>query len=349
MGDDLDPYSLVAYDDGINIEHDSGGDNRPSIYTEGSNTVYRVSSLGSCIKQLVAIRAGVQPAAWPAKFRQKFADGHRGEDVIIASLEARGFTITRRQEEMNWQILPGVILRGHIDGVSQYLNERPRVFDAKTTSKRYGISDELKKKYDLSLSCYGHGLGIAQAMLGVGVKDVDTGEVVGEVECENIDVLPVSVTKIKARIAKIEALARQVAASGDRDVALRNLVCDTEQRYPCLIYWLHDDEKPVTVRTDADIDEIFDGIMAEYDAARQDESEAKALKADAMSRLIAHVGGRVSKATGEWELNWTGTGVKKELDKPALAKYLKAHGKTVEEFYGTKSVERSIDVKRVDA
>ena len=334
-----DPYALG----GVDIEDEHPGDNRPSIYTEGDNVVYRASSLGNCLRELVGIRFGIIPAPWPANFRKAFAHGHRGEDVILDQLRARGFAITRQQEEINWQILPGVILRGHIDCVAQYLGGPPRICDAKTTSKKWGISDHLKKKYDLQLSVYAHALGLSAAMIAIGEKNEVTGDVEGDVVVEDIDDLPFSVSQIKARIAKIESLAKKMRTDADLPS------CDTTQRFPCGLYRYHDDEKPVTVRSDAGSDEMFDGLADEYDQARQEEAEAKARKEDAKNRLIAYVGGKVDKETNGWRLSFTGTGIAEQLDKKALAKFLAAHEKTIEEFMGTVSKEKSISVKRVDA
>lgn len=654
------------------------GDDRPNVYREGDYWVYRSSSFGNCIKELAAIRAGITPAPFPDRFRKAFDDGNRGEAVIIAMLEAEGWTITRQQEEINWEILPGVIIRGHIDGVANRGSER-RIFDAKTTSERYGIADHLQVKYDWQLSLYGHALGLDKAMLGVGIKDPATGDVM-RTDTHTMDTLPYSVAQIKARVAKIENLAKRCLEAPDRDVAIFNLECDTTNRYPCFpagtlvltddgykaidlievgdkvlthagryrpvtatqttedaplreiramgvpslrttddhpflareryryhpkrdvvlrlfheadwvsaeklerkhflgqtlpplvdddhtaefwwligryladgwmhdagrgpgificcahsevdeltarigaagftakrydertvskfrisglqqgiykfvqqfgryahgkrlsglalgleegragallegylsgdgyrtgnkwiattvsrelglgmsllaqrtgrvaclrlckrsatgviegrtvnqrdaytlsiqdemkfamiedgtawrplrtnrslneratvfnitvaednsyiaegaivhncgVYRFHNDEKPVTVRQDVSEDEIFDGLMAEYEAARDEEAQAKALKEDAKNRLIAHLGGRVPKSTANWDLQWTGTGIKKQLDKKSLEKFLAGYGKKYADFEGTVSVDKSIKVERVD-
>lgn len=325
-------------------------DDRPSVYEENGKWIYRASSFGNCIKELVAIRCGIKPAPWPALFKQKFADGHRGEDTIISMMEARGFTVTRRQEEINWEILPGIVIRGHIDGVSQYLQENPRIFDAKTTSAQYGIAPGLQAKYDLQLSIYGHALGLDQAMLAVGTKERFTGDVMST-DTHNVDTLPWTVQAIKIRAARIEALAKMYEETGEFPE------CDVESRYPCGVHFLHDDAValdpygvPVQVKPVLE-DDSLDRYLADYREAQQDEATAKDRKANARKMIVQHIGGEgENRTTEKFVLSWTGSGVSTVLDKARLEKYLRGLGPgapKIDDFYGEKSKAKSIDVKEI--
>ena len=50
----------------------NSGDNRPSTYQESDITVYRASSLGSCIRSLVLSRRGFDPAPYPEDIYKAF-------------------------------------------------------------------------------------------------------------------------------------------------------------------------------------------------------------------------------------------------------------------------------------
>jgi hypothetical protein len=328
-----------------------GGDDRPSVYMEGDIAIYRASAFGSCIKELVALRtahlSGFVPEPFPQRFKKIFADGHRGEQVIIDDLTAAGWTITRQQEEINWEILPGVIIRGHIDGVAEDPVGEAHIFDAKTTSAKYGIAKDLQARYDLQLSIYGHALGLDSAVLGVGTKDPETGDVV-KVDVHGPTPLAVSIAAIRAKAAKIESLARHYEETGDYPT------CD-EKQYPCSAYRLHVGQ-PDTADSDDPYggygapytpileDNSLDAHAAAYIEAARIEAEAKKKKAAAREAILLHVGGENETRTGLHEIKFTGTGTKKELDKASLSKYLRGQGRDIEEFYGTKGVAKSISV-----
>lgn len=339
-----------------NAPHDAPvGDNRPSVYPEAGKWIYRASSFGSCDKELTAIRCGFTPAPFPDRFKKIFADGHRGEDVIVAELESRGYVITDRQAEINWNI-PGTdcVIRGHIDGIIVTPEGARSIFDAKTTSARYGISRDLHKKYELQLSIYGHALDLTSAALGVGEKDPETGDVVpSSITMQEWSSLPVSKGAIIARMHKLDGFAKHYEETGDYPF------CD-EKQYPCGAFQLHhnrtahgDDAdpyggffKPVLE------DDSLDRYAAMYVEAQQLEAKAKDDKANARKLIVAHVGGENPTATESHNIKFTGTGIKKVLLKDELARYLSSLGPgapKLDDFYGTEGASKSIKVETIGA
>jgi hypothetical protein len=317
------------------------GDDRPSVYLEGTNVIYRASSLGNCDKELVAIRCGFTPAPFPVQFRKIFADGHRAEDVILDALAARGHTITRHQEEINLEVLPGVFIRGHIDGADE---ANGAVVDAKSTSDR-GIAPALMAKYEWQMSVYCHALGFDKAYFAVGVKDRATGDVdPASVSIHHMDTL-IPLGQIKGRVAKLESFARHYMETGDYPA------CE-ETQYPCGAFALHNkgDVDPYGGFPISPVleDNSLDAYCQMYAEAQQAEAEAKDAKANARKFILEHIGGEgEQRRTDRFEIKWSGTGIKKELDKRALEKFLAAYGKTIDEFMGTKSVSQTISVKEI--
>lgn len=320
------------------------GDDRPAVYEEDGAWIYRASSLGNCPKELTAIRCGFTPAPFPAHFDKIFADGHRGEDVIIAELERRGHVITRQQEEVNLEVLPGVFIRGHIDGVM----DDDIVFDAKTTSAKYGISKQLHEKYEFQLSVYAHALGLTERRLVVAEKEKESGDVIASsVDIRTPDTLiPLGV--ILARVAKIESFARHYFETGDYPQ------CD-EKQYPCGAFALHhgkaEDEDPYGGYVPVLEDNSLDRYAAMYIEAQQAEAAAKDEKANARKMILEHLGGERDQATEQHAIAFTGSDMTTVFAKDRLERYLKSLGPgapKLDDFYDTKSKSKSISVKPLE-
>jgi len=318
------------------------GDDRPAVYPEGDNWIYRASALGSCPKELTAIRCGFTPAPFPDHFTKIFADGHRGEDVIVEELRRRGFEVTRQQEEINLEVLPGVFIRGHIDGVMD------TVFDAKTTSAKYGIAPALEEKYYFQLSVYAHALGFDTAKLVVAEKEKESGDVVpSSVDIRTLDTL-VPLGAIKAKVAKIESYARHFFETGDYPY------CD-EKQYPCGAFQLHganeDDADPYSGFAPILEDDSLDRYAQLYIEAQQAEATAKDQKANARKMILDHLGGERDQKTAEHVIAFTGSDMTTVLNKVRLERYLKSLGPgapPLDDFYDTKSKSKSISVRPLE-
>jgi len=116
------------------------GDDRPSGYTEGNNTIYRASSAGMCLTALVASRLGYQPD------RQKFAsdvltnaakEGNLHENAVVEELKKTyGYRVWGSQDSFDMKVIPHVYFRGHVDGICRPKGARnDRLLEIKTMSK----------------------------------------------------------------------------------------------------------------------------------------------------------------------------------------------------------------------
>lgn len=96
-------------------------DNRPTVYSEGDNWIYRASGSGACLRYLVAIGLGYDEQRgkkWDDLLERSANEGRFHEDTIIQTLEEAGeVEVKRAQEEINIQVIPKVFLRGHIEGL----------------------------------------------------------------------------------------------------------------------------------------------------------------------------------------------------------------------------------------
>ena len=335
-------------------------DNRPSVYTDGNLVVYRASALGSCTRALAAIRSGHEPVApFPARFRKTLDDGNRGEAVILQGVADAGYTIGGGQQD-EIELIVGttadaktIVVRGHVDDIVVDSVGSFRVVDAKTTSAKYGVSDDLAERYNWQIAVYMHALGMP-GMFAYGIKDPDTGDVV-DVEIELVDTPPHTMGQIKARIAKIEYMAQ-----GRRYL---DVECSVKNKYPCPVYHLSGHGKAddgeadpyqlggavaVTVGPVLE-DDSLDRYCQMYVDAQQREAAAKDDKANARKMIVNHVGGEGEERTTDlFDVGWSGTGMQKVLLTKELERYLASLGPgapKLESFYGTQSKAKSINVK----
>ncbi len=191
------------------------GDDRPIVYQEGKISVYRASSIGSCLTALVAAKAGHTEA------RSEYAEtilmnaakeGNLHEDSIIDTLkEEHGWRVWGGQDEVEFQIIPRVIIRGHIDGICLPKGARKeRLLEVKTMSRdRFKkwmglgetprerlLSDEFRK-YGWQISAYMHSFGMSAMYV---VKNRDSGKLdIGEVKTP-----PVTVKEIRKHVIEAE-------------------------------------------------------------------------------------------------------------------------------------------------
>lgn len=122
------------------------GDNRPSAYREDGKSIYRVSSSGMCVTALAAYFMDYEEdrAQWAEMVLMEAAqEGNLHEPDILERLrndEKMRVTVSQDggdgQEEMNFEIMKNVILRGHPDGFARLPRGRTdHLVEAKTMSK----------------------------------------------------------------------------------------------------------------------------------------------------------------------------------------------------------------------
>ncbi len=243
------------------------GDDRPNTYVEDDGTViYRASSLGNCIKSLVASRLGMEPMPHPDWLLEKFEEGNTNEPVILKMLEDAGWGYSDgAQLEVEIPVGKGIKIRGHLDQIGfDGLADSPS--DHVVEVKAFGKSfyEKFMKQgimgfpyYVMQLAIYMAATGMPAAFV-VGVKN-DEG-VVDRIGINFYELKDLGgIGAVKAKIARVE----QWVKKGELPP------CDYDQ-YPCQFYYLHEEEeKPEVVGEDLELDMLVTGYIVDRDLEKK--------------------------------------------------------------------------------
>lgn len=266
------------------VENETEQDDRGSVYMDEKTglVVYRSSALGGCIKGLVAARKGLTPLPWSDDTLRRFADGHLHEASILREVEKQGYIISGQQRTIEIPIMPGIVVRGHIDGLATDGIET-WVVDAKAVSKdsyekfaKMGIDAYPQYKYQLST--YSLALGLP-GMLAF--KDKNSGKVL-------IKVYPISVL-----YTRLDILRRVHAIETGAKKQIGLTPCDPDaMRWGCPWRYYHDEtDARVSIwdnkeKVDADVTSRLADLAEEYDVARANEKAEKKRKDELGQQII---------------------------------------------------------------
>jgi hypothetical protein len=202
------------------------GDDRPSRYEEDGKVIYRASSLGMCMKTLVALGLGHQPDPHPDWLLRKFQEGIDGEPVVIETL-SENWVFEKEEGSGHWlkwhdgqplievPVGTNVIIRGHADGIgtcfknpvyeygeSDWVVGEKRLVEVKCVSEGYAreVLRKLPFYYVVQIATYSHAVGFPP-MLALGIKD-GNGRVVN-VTTEMLEP-ELTMAQIKRRVIEIE-------------------------------------------------------------------------------------------------------------------------------------------------
>jgi hypothetical protein len=182
MADDM----VETVENEIDDEIAETGDNRPIAYAEDDKIVIRGSALGECKRALVAALLGYEEnrSGRVTEILESAAgEGNLHEQSILDRLEQQGWGLTRdfAQDVVEWEIIKGVVVRGHIDGWCEAdpdgeIVEGP--VEVKTMSDaRYKLwvdkGFEAYEKYAWQISGYMYAKGAVEALYGA--KNRNTG------------------------------------------------------------------------------------------------------------------------------------------------------------------------------
>lgn len=227
-------------DDTDHDELDHEQDNRPPRYVEvgpdgEERVVYRASSLMMCDRVFIALSENYTPASHPDWFQEVLDEGTRMESKIISLYEETfDAVVTGGQTLVEVEVIDGVWIRGHIDGMEG--PDQSKLFEAKKIResmwgkfKRSGV--EYIVHYPWQLSFYMHGLELDEAVVVGGLynKDKDT---IDDLYVHSLTEPPIPWKAIVKRIAYLEALVNK--GNGVDDVK-----CNVRQ-FPCPFFYLHD-------------------------------------------------------------------------------------------------------------
>lgn len=265
-------------------------DDRPSVYVEGDRVVYRASAVGGCLRALVACRLGYDPLPFDDNSELRMAEGVLHEPAVLERLEGDGWVVVDQQREVELVIGDRIVIRGHIDGAGgRGPDDAARVVEVKAMGQN-PYNDWLangfagNRRYAIQLSVYMAALGLPGLMV---VKNRNTGHV----HLTEVDEPPIPIPQIKARVARVEAIAR----TGELPD------CDATSLWNCPFRYLHD-QKDLTSTVVVDDAEV-DALAAAYDHARVLATQADGMKKTARDHLADAVRDRGKVRTGRWSVS----------------------------------------------
>lgn len=255
------------------VDNETEQDDRGAVYVEPSGVVvYRSSAVGGCIKGLVAARKGLQPLPWTDDTLRRFEDGHLHEPAILREVEKQGWIITGQQDTVELEVMKGVLIRGHIDGIATD-GLKSYVADAKAVSK--GSYEKFKSQgirvfpqYIWQLFTYM----LAMELPGMfAFKNKDSGEVLVRTYPEMI--LPGS----DRPLTRLDLLRRIYAIEVGAKKQIGMTPCEpTANKWGCRWRFYHDPEEFTETKEESEADMGELEILAKaYDSARTEEKQHK--------------------------------------------------------------------------
>lgn len=214
--------------------------NEPMVYEVEDEdgvewTIYRISSTGRCLLELVAAKTGWPAADPPPVISAAFNRGHLAEKAILDRyMKEHGVGLDMRQAQVEYVIAPGVKLRGHIDARN--------IGSGNVVDSKFYRTDQVDKilrdpdkymprDYLFQAAGYGASLGNVGMEFVFGRRNIDKNPNPDAIVLEGIEVIEYSweelkpwLGKARVKIAKAERIARE-----DLEFPL----CEDAKRWPC--------------------------------------------------------------------------------------------------------------------
>lgn len=255
--------------------------------------VYRASSLGYSLEQLVAGHLGYEPLPAPPWLQKKFDEGKEIEPKCIEKLRGMGWTIRDSQDEVNavgdnqieveLDVIPGVAkIVGHLDGQVSYGCGFPAILEVKSMAHKPWLewhkhgwkAPGIIQKYKWQASAL---------MLA---KEMPHCMVAWDKETEELSWLTIT-----EPFYTISDFALKLSAA--EDYINKGIVPEGCTDYPCSFFYLH---APVEDPTPAPAE--LDGLLNAWKEAnarkKAAEGEEKALR----ELVVEHMGEIAAKVRG---------------------------------------------------
>lgn len=244
--------------------------------------VYRASSLGYSLEQLVAPHLGYEPIAPPEWLQGHFDEGTRLEPIILDTLRDHGWEISAEQKEVEIEVIPDrAKVVGHLDGIGGPANAQVGVVEIKSMSgksweafSQHGWdAPGLVQKYKWQASAYMLAAGLPHYM-------VAWNKVTEELHDVYVVEPFYTLSDIALKIGEAEKhIEEGTLPEGCTD-------------YPCPFFHLHaPSDNPVQPA-----DEELDGLMAKWLALDDNEKTFKKQK-DAIRAEMLEIAGTEATAS----------------------------------------------------
>jgi hypothetical protein len=308
-------------------------DDRPIVYEENGVWVYRASSVGVSIRELVAARLGYPPLPPPEYLRKAAAAGNRYESIVKSRLGERGWIIDSEQPTIEIPIEGGtgpLLIRGHLDGDRVQVNGYPlAMLEVKSMSARVWERWHVEGfagfgTYAAQIAAYMHGTGRPAWYVVVNRDDDDV-----ELDIQFLEEPPVSWYEVMGRVL----LSDHYAAQGELPP------CDRPSPYTCPYDHLCDHRLPLFAELESGEEETIARLAAEYEEARRIKGEVESNIKGIQEEIRLTLGDRDAVEAGGWKV--TDREVERaSIDKVRLAQFLKEHGHRIEDFEKKSSFRR---------
>lgn len=224
-------------------------DNRAIVYEENDKVIYRASAVGLPLRCLTAARSAYDALPPPDYLVAAAEAGNRSEVIVKASLRVQGYKISGEQGEIEMEVLPGIVIRGHMDAQHCVVpnTTEDRILEVKSMSSRvysewlaYGFTRF--PTYASQISVY-MAARQAQAVYAVVNRDTYSDPQV-QMDVRILDDYPVPMSDIIHHIAQVEENAKN-----------NILPKCTGAKYSCAYAYMCD-------RDDLHFEEVEDGTEA---------------------------------------------------------------------------------------
>lgn len=287
------------------------------MYVERSGlVVYRASDLGNCIRALVAMgregQEGVMGKDRKDLLERSADEGDLHEEGVRQKLVREGWKVVSTQQEINLEIIKGVVIRGHTDGIltppDPELFYRSNVLlEVKSMSnKRFdrwikGGRLDAYPKFAWQISAY------MEANPGLPVLYIAKRREDGLEDRITIPPYnpPVDWKVIRKRILAAENWRRKRAGYPECDLT-------GTEKYFCPFFYLHDEDMPTTEPTPLSPDEA--NVLADLIPRRMElkaieergkaaEEERKALDKDILNLMGSTKQTQVTVDDVDWKIS----------------------------------------------
>lgn len=295
------------------------GDDRPAVYREGTNIIYRASALGECARALLAVYDGVKPrrkAAMTELLELTAEEGNLHETGVVTMLQKKmGYELIESQSEVEIPVVPGVLIRGHTDARMFY--ERPLLIEVKSKSdKQFEIWMKLKWE-----AFENHAAQVTAYMRAF--PDHDVVFVVkrrsdGKTDMTYLlaDQPPMDWNRIRAKILTVE-VARRNGTTPACDLA-------ANRRWMCPMWFLHDEPDVESLDMTADMKVIAEELLKRRGPIKAIEAEGKDAEKERKEidgQLMNLLGDADRFETDGWVVTRTGSSTPKWDEEGLKAEY----------------------------
>ena len=315
-------------------------DNRPIVYYDSAVEawVYRASSVGRSLRCLTSARQGYDPLPAPDYLIEAAEAGNKYEGIVKSRLRAEGWKIGGEQGSLDFEVKPGVVIRGHLDGRHCLAPDDPtdRILEVKSMSQRVfdkWIMHSFDKfpEYAAQVTIYMHAEGQIrrldtppEATYAVVNRDTD------ELDIRTLKTPPLEVQSIIQKVALAELFAEQSQLP----------VCDSASQYTCPYDYLCDRHEILFEELEDGKEKTLKQLGDKYVEALKAEKVVQENKEEIRRDIRVAMGSREKLTVPGYTFTNRGT-KRRELDLVNLRKRL---GDELEEFFVDKETKPSLRV-----